>query len=141
MTGGGGDGARGSPAYVAPAPLRRDHVLEDFRSRSAEQTHWLIQDAPGSHGGGFTRTFVVVESGTPDVVAYYAGTMAGLGLDAAPRRAAAGVGRHPVPVALLARLAVDVRHEGRSLGRALLRDVLMRTLEPGQPESTESGGG
>ncbi len=128
---GGGDDARGAPSYAAPALLRGDHVLEDFRSRSTEQTQWLVKQAPGSHGGGFTRTFVVVESGARNVVAYYAWTMAGLGFEAAPARATAGGGRHPVPVALLARLAVDERHEGRGLGRALLRDVVARTLEVG----------
>ncbi len=128
MTTGGGGGA---PAYVFPTLLRRDHVLEGFRSRSAEQTQWLIKQAPGSHGDGFTRTFVVVERGAHKVVAYYAWTMAGMGFDAAPRRSAAGGGRHPVPVALLARLAVDERHEGHGLGRALLRDVLTRTLDVG----------
>ena len=124
-------GAEGAPAYVAPALLRPDHVIDGFRSRSAEQAEWLARHARGSHGGGFTRTFVVTESGSPDVVAYYAWTMAGLGFGEAPARVSAGGGRHPVPMALLARLAVDVRHEGRGLGRALLRDVVSRTPEVG----------
>jgi GNAT superfamily N-acetyltransferase len=117
--------------YVVPSLLRSDHVLEGFRSRSTAQTQWLLEQAPGSHGGGFTRTLVVVESGPKEVVAYYAWTMGGLGFESAPTRAAAGGGRYPVPVALLARLAVDERHEGRGLGRALLRDVVARTLEVG----------
>lgn len=123
--------AGGAPSYVVPTLLRANHVLDGFRSRSAEQTQWLVRQAPGSHGGGFTRTFVVVESGGRDVVAYYAWTMGAISFEAAPRRAAAGGGRHPVPVALLARLAVDERHEGRGLGRELLRDVVARTLEVG----------
>lgn len=126
-----GAGAGIPPSYVVPSLLRNDHVLGGFRSRSAEQTRWLVGQAAGSHGGGFTRTFVVAESGASHVVAYYAWTMAGLGFEAAPVRAAAGGGRHPVPVALLARLAVDERHEGRGLGGALLRDVVARTLDVG----------
>jgi len=118
-------------SYVVPSLLRSDHVLTGFQSRSAEQTQWLQRQAHGSHSGGFTRTFVVVPPGTKDVVAYYAWTMGGLGFEAAPERAAAGGGRHPVPVALLARLAVDQRHEGRGLGRAMLRDVVARTLDVG----------
>lgn len=118
-------------AYVRPALLRPDHVLEGFRSRSPEQTQWLVRHARGSHGGGFTRTFVVVERGSLDVVAYYAWSMAGLAYEEAPARAVAGAGRYPVPVALLARLAVDERHEGRGLGTHLLRDVLARTVEVG----------
>ncbi|MCB2412004.1 GNAT family N-acetyltransferase [Demequina sp. TTPB684] len=74
---------------------------------------------------------MVVESGEPDVVAYYAWTMGAISFEAAPTRVAAGGGKHAVPVALLARLAVDQRHEGHGLGRALLRDVVARTLEVG----------
>jgi GNAT superfamily N-acetyltransferase len=34
--------------------------------------------------------------------------------------------RYPVPVVILTRLGVDVREQGRGLGRALLKDVLLR---------------
>jgi len=133
MTAPGGVDPRGVPRYVAPQLLQGDHVLEGFRSRSAEQTLWLHKQAPGSHSAGFTRTFVVVQNGTRDVVAYYAWTMAALARDAAPERAATGGGQYPVPVpvALLARLAVDERHEGRGIGRDLLRDVVARAVEVG----------
>ena len=45
-----------------------------------------------------------------------------------PERFTIGTGRYPQPYALLARLAVDVNHEGRGLGSSLVRDVLRRTL-------------
>jgi GNAT superfamily N-acetyltransferase len=47
----------------------------------------------------------------------------------APERLRKGAGRYPQPVALLARLGVDVAHERRGLGAALLRDVLIRLTE------------
>jgi len=40
----------------------------------------------------------------------------------------AGGGRHPVPVVVLARLAVDARHTGKGLGGGLLLDAIMRSL-------------
>ena len=46
----------------------------------------------------------------------------------APQRVTKGLARHPVPVMLLARLAVDRRFQGRSLGGELLRDALIRIL-------------
>lgn len=55
------------------------------------------------------------------VVAYYAWCMAQLAA-----RLTKGAGRYPQPVALLARLGVDLRHEGQGLGAALLQDVLAR---------------
>ncbi len=131
MTTPGGGNPGGVPLYVSPTLVRNDHVLEGFRSRSAEQTQWLHRYALGSHSASFTRTFVVVQSGTRDVVAYYAWTMAGLARDAAPARVVAGGGQCSVPVALLARLAVDERHEGHGIGKDLLRDVVARAVEVG----------
>lgn len=48
--------------------------------------------------------------------------------DAAPR-VIKGLARHPVPVMVLARLAVDVQHQGVGLGKALLKDALLRTAQ------------
>ena len=48
--------------------------------------------------------------------------------DAAPR-VIKGLARHPVPVMILARLAVDVQHQRRGLGKALLKDALLRTAQ------------
>ena len=47
---------------------------------------------------------------------------------AAPR-VMKGIAQHPVPVMILARLAVDLQHQGTGLGKALLRDALMRTAQ------------
>jgi GNAT superfamily N-acetyltransferase len=49
-----------------------------------------------------------------------------LGITDLPERLRRGAGRYPQPVALLARLGVDERHEGQGLGAALLLDVISR---------------
>jgi GNAT superfamily N-acetyltransferase len=90
---------------------------------------WLRRYARQSAGGGTTRVFVVTQPGSPVVVAYYAWCMAQLDVAAAPERLRKGAGRYPQPVALLARLGVDVDHEGRGLGAGLLQDVFARLLE------------
>ena len=69
--------------------------------------------------------------GSDEVVAYYAWCMANVTLEQMPERARTGAGRYPQPVALLARLCVDVEHEGRGLGAGLLLDVIARTLSLG----------
>ncbi len=75
---------------------------------------------------GTTRVLVVTPANSNVVVAYYAWCMASILLDDAPARARKGAGRYPQPVALLARLGVDVGHEGR-IGAGLLQDVIART--------------
>ena len=73
--------------------------------------------------------FVVTEETSRVVVAYYAWCMAQVTMAAAPERLRKGAGRYPQPVALLARLGVDIHHEGLGLGPALLQDVLARLAE------------
>ena len=58
--------------------------------------------------------------------------MAQIDLADAPRRLTTGSGNYPQPVALLARLGVDERHEGRGLGAGLLRDAITRLLLVGE---------
>ena len=115
--------------YQPPEPLTDRHDVARFTSRSTEQTEWLRRHARQSAGTGTTRVFVVTETGTDTVVAYYGWCMAQLALDDAPARLRNGAGRYPQPVALLARLGVDVTHEGQGLGAALLQDVFARVLE------------
>ncbi len=113
--------------------LGPEHRLEGFECRSAEQTSWLRRYARQSAGTGTTRVFVVTETGDTGVVAYYAWCMAHIAPEAAPPRARKGAGRYPQPVALLARLGVDTRHEGQGLGAALLQDVFARLVELSDP--------
>lgn len=102
------------------------HGVERFSCRSAEQTDWLRRFARQSGSTGTTRTFVVTQMDSDDVVAYYAWCMAQLAVDAAPQRLRRGAGRYPQSVALLARLGVSEEHEGHGLGAGLLTDVIAR---------------
>jgi GNAT superfamily N-acetyltransferase len=115
--------------YRPPELLARRHDLDDFECRSVEQTGWLRRHARQSAGSGTTKVFVVTENRSAVVVAYYAWCMAHLTTVAAPARLRRGAGRYPQPMALLARLGVDVRHEGRGLGAGLLQDVFARLNE------------
>jgi GNAT superfamily N-acetyltransferase len=102
------------------------HQLTGFRCRSEEQSAWLVDMAKQAHGTGTTRVFVVTEVDQPHVVAYYAWCMASVAIADLPERLRRGAGRYPQPIALLARLGVDERHEGQGLGAALLVDVISR---------------
>lgn len=112
--------------YCPPELLADHHQLAGFRCRSEEQTTWLLEVAKQAHASGTTRVFVVTKINQPAVVAYYAWCMASVGITDLPERLRRGAGRYPQPVALLARLGVDERHEGQGLGAALLLDVISR---------------
>ena len=117
-----------SRRYREPTPRAPEHIVEEFTCRSAEQTDWLRRFARQSDASGTTKVFAVTEVDDDRVVAYYAWCMAQLAIDDAPARVRKGAGRYPQPVALLARLGVDVAHEGQGLGAGLFRDVIVRLL-------------
>jgi GNAT superfamily N-acetyltransferase len=85
---------------------------------------WLKRRALANQASGASRTFVVTDE-ERQVVAYYAVAAGAV----AHRDATRSVRQNmpdPVPVMLLARLAVDVRAQGRKLGAALLQDAVQR---------------
>jgi GNAT superfamily N-acetyltransferase len=63
------------------------------------------------------------------VVGFYSLAVGSVEPQAAPARVMKGLAHHPVPVMILARLAVDQAHQGKGLGQALLKDALLRTLQ------------
>ena len=115
--------------YRPPELLADHHDLTQFRCRSKEQTEWLRRYARQSAAVGTTRVFVVTEHHSHRVVAYYAWCMAQLHTDAAPSRARKSAGRYPQPVALLARLGVDIDHERAGLAAGMLQDIFARLTE------------
>lgn len=111
---------------TAPQPLADHHQLDGFQSGVQSLDDWLKRRARANQASGASRTFVVADEG--HVVAYYA-----LASGAVSPAAASGRFRRnmpdPIPVAVLGRLAVDHRHQGRGLGRALFRDGALRVLQ------------
>lgn len=64
-----------------------------------------------------------------EVVGFYSLAVGSVEPESAPGRVIKGLARHPVPVMILARLAIDRKHQGAGLGAALLKDALLRTLQ------------
>lgn len=121
-----------SRLYRPSLLLESEHDLDGFECRSREQTEWLRRHARQSMASGATRVLVMTETGSWAVAAYYAWCMASVSIGDVPARMRRGVGRYPQPVALLARLGVDLGHEGQGLGTALLQDVVRRALALGE---------
>ncbi|MEI6825211.1 MAG: GNAT family N-acetyltransferase [Desulfuromonadales bacterium] len=75
------------------------------------------------------QTYVCCERGTPVVAGFYSLVVGSVEPSTASIRAAKGLAQHPVPVMILARLAIDQNHQSAGLGRALLKDALLRTVQ------------
>ena len=119
-------------SFHKPVALEAGHRVEDFQCGVRSLDGWLRKHALQSHRSGGSRVFVTTET-DPDVVGYYALAAGAVMPRDAPARLVRGLaGNQPVPVVLLARLAVDARHHGRHLGRSLLLDAMTRVLQAGE---------
>lgn len=112
-------------ALSAPEPLTGRHRLVDFDSGVVTLDDWLRRRALANQASGASRTFVVCE--TENVVGYYALASGAVGIAAAPGRFRRNM-PEPIPVVILARLAVDRTCQRRGIGRALFRDAALRVL-------------
>ncbi|PDT12458.1 GNAT family N-acetyltransferase [Rhizobium sp. M1] len=108
-----------------PAPLADHHDLAEFRSSVAELDEWLRRRARANQAGGASRTFVVCQGSR--VIAYYALASGAVRQPEAPGRFRRNM-PDPIPVAVLGRLAIDQSHQGRGIGRALVRDAGLRLV-------------
>lgn len=115
-------------AYSRPEPLERAHDRAGFACGEPELDRWLADHALGAQAADSARVFVSTDGHR--VVGYYALAAAQLQPGEASERALKGQPKgRPVPAVLLARLAVDMGHQGRGLGRSLLQDALLRANE------------
>lgn len=108
----------------APHPLTAAHFVDDFSCGEARLDEWLKHRALANQLSGASRTFVITEEGGR-VFGYYA-----MAAGAVSHQAATSAVRrnmpNPVPVMVLARLALDLRAQGLQWGGALLQNAVHR---------------
>lgn len=109
--------------------LDRSHAREDFCCGKPSLDEFLRSLVNQYEKRNLGRTYVAVKEGERKVQGYYTLASSAVPIANVPPRAARKLPRHPVPVALLARLAVDRAAQGQGLGATLLRDALRRCLE------------
>lgn len=111
----------------APTLLTADHQVGGFDSGKTSLDDWLKRRAFKNQAEGASRTYVVTnDDGT--VLAYYA-LAAGSVIAAEATGAVRRNMPSPIPVVILARLAVDKSLQGNGFGKALLRDALLKTIQ------------
>ncbi len=107
--------------------LRRDHILDGFGCGKEDLNRFLRRQAWNSQQAHSAQTYVVAKG--LRVFGYYSLAAGSVTHDGATGRVKKGLARSPIPVILLARLAVDVSIHGKGVGSALLKDALIRTAQ------------
>lgn len=109
--------------YSAPELLTHHHNLDDFDCSEESLNTWLKRNALRNQQNQASRTFVIYNGNV--VVGFYA-----LAAGSVTHQFVSGALRRnmpePIPVVVLGRLAIDIKHQGKKLGAALLKDAVLR---------------
>jgi predicted N-acetyltransferase YhbS len=111
----------------APVRLESKHERSAFDCEVAALNDFLKKYALQNQKKGAAVTYVATRG--KQVVGYYTLAYGSIAFEEATENIKKGLGKYPIPVMLLARLAVDVSEKGTGLGKALLKDALSRTLK------------
>ena len=113
-------------AISKPEVLHDKHLLDQFDCGIPSLNEWLLRHARQAQSSGSAKTFVV--SNDNIVIGYFGLTVGQVETYEAPERIRRGMGQYPIPVVILARLAVSINHQGLGIRVAMLQDAIRRTL-------------
>jgi GNAT superfamily N-acetyltransferase len=109
------------------ALLEASHDRSQFDCGVEPLNAYLKQYALQNQKKNIVRNYVTCRH--TQVVGYYSLAYGSVSQADAPPVLTKGIGKYPIPVMILARLAVDLREKGQGLGLALLKDAMLRTLQ------------
>jgi len=110
-----------------PEALGAHHCLDGFDCGKPALNEWLIRHARQAQGIGSARTFVNADD-SQQVIGYFSLTVGQIDTLVVPERIRKGIGQYPIPVVILARLAVSLEHQGLGFGIGLLQNAIQRSL-------------
>ena len=107
--------------------LDRSHIVDEFDCGREPLNRFLVRYALQNQQAGASQTYIALADG--QIAGYYTLAVGQVDFDDAPQRLTKGLARHPVPIMLLARLAIASSWQGKGLGAGLLKDTMQRTLQ------------
>ena len=110
--------------------LARTHAVDAFDCGQEALNRFLIRFALANQQANASQSYVGLADEV--VIGYYTLVVSEVAYDDAPDRLRKGLARHPVPLMLLARLAVSQTRKGKGVGAGLLKDAMLRTLQAAQ---------
>jgi GNAT superfamily N-acetyltransferase len=108
-------------------PISSTHELNNFACGVQPLDDYLRKFALNNHSNGAARTYVALRGN--QVAGYFTLAVGSIDYSEAPARVVQGLARHPVPVLLLARLAASKTEQGTGLGKALLKQAMLKAIQ------------
>jgi GNAT superfamily N-acetyltransferase len=106
--------------------LAAHHQLEGFDCGEPGLNRFLLLHALTNQRANSSRTYVALKG--EQIVGFHTLVVGSVSPDQVPGRVSKGLARHPIPLMVLARLAVSRDEQGKGLGLGLLKDAVQRTL-------------
>ena len=116
-----------SAPYEAVRKLGAADKFASFDCGQPPLNEFLQRFAFANQSANSAQTYVSCMDG--NIAGFYSLAVGSVDPENASPRVLKGIARHPVPVMILARLAVDLKHQGAGLGAALLKDAILRTTQ------------
>ncbi len=107
--------------------LTATHSFAEFDCGRAELNQFVQKYAYQNQQSNSSQTYVGIYENV--VIGYYSLAVGSILHTQAPNRVIKGQPKHPIPVMILARLAVDIQWQHRGVGKGLLKDALKRTAQ------------
>lgn len=114
--------------FSPPALITSSHDVRNFDCGNTALNEYLIKYSLANTNAGIARTYVT-PVGQSIVIGYFSIAAGSVERTTVPERVAKGTPQHPIPIALLARLAVDLKFQGQKIGPGMLKHALLKILE------------
>lgn len=113
--------------YVSPEKLEKRHNLKNFDCENDKLNEYLKKYALQNQKKNISKTYVTqVEE---KIIGYYTLTFGSVDKIELPGSINRNLPSYQIPVMVLARLAIDKNHKGKGLGKGLLKDAILRTIQ------------
>lgn len=108
--------------------LQKGHVERNFDCDNHALNDFFKKYAWQSQASNVSRTYVLSDGGE-GLIGYYSLVYGSISPQDVAERIKKGTGSYPLPIILIARLAIDKLFQGKGFGKALLKDALIRCLQ------------
>ena len=113
----------------SPILLEKLHIKHQFDCGEEALNTFLKEYAMQNSKNNASRTYVCATKNDNIVMGFYTLTYGTISHHEATEKVKKNMPRYPIPIMILARLGVDIKYQKLGLGKELLRDALLRTLQ------------